>query len=160
MASSTKELSEFGDKKSVFDVSKSLSDLPARPSYGQISSELPANSVSVSDKSLIDLINQLKSMICSDPEGEEKEDQVVEVVKEEPQVQAQALPPKSKRTYTREYLFWCSQYESSNVFPEELSALVSHLPKIIKPFGNSGLVRVFQTSPKTSQNPRPSLTKN
>lgn len=38
--------------------------------------------------------------------------------------------PKPIRTYTREYLLWCSQYEACWKMPKVLAELVHELPQV------------------------------
>lgn len=44
---------------------------------------------------------------------------------------------KRVRSYTRDYLLWCSGYEVSQMFPPELAAQIDAFPDVIKPYGHS-----------------------
>ncbi len=48
---------------------------------------------------------------------------------------------KRVRTYTRDYLLWCSGYEASQLFPPELAAKIDAFPDVIKPYGHSASSR-------------------
>ncbi len=112
-----------------------------------LSNRSSAKDVHDNDHSVLDLI---KSMISSNLDTVDDKTEKQKEVEPKKKKTPEPLQPPPRRTYTREYLLWCSQYDSCFKFPQELSNLVSELPKIIKPFGNSGRIRVFPTgSPKS-----------
>jgi hypothetical protein len=108
-----------------------------------------AQDVLDNDHSVLDLI---KSMICSnlDTNGDDKTENQ-RAVEQKKMTTPEPPQPPPRRTYTRDYLLWCSQYESCYRFPHELANLIPDMPKIIKPYGNTGRIRVFPTG--TSQSP-------
>ena len=112
-----------------------------------------ARDVMENDHSVLDLI---KSMICSNLDtDDEKTGKHMEVEPKKKKTAPEPPQPPPRRTYTREYLLWCSQYESCFKCPQELTNLIPEMPKIIKPFGNSGRIRVFPTGVPTSPNSSP-----
>ena len=106
----------------------------------QTSSQNPTES-----KSVLNLIEQLKSMIYSN--------QVEEESPKSAQVSDAPQRTHPIRTYTPEYLIWCLGFEASNEPPEQMTRLMRKFPKIMKPFGNSGRVRLFPATYKI-RNPR------
>jgi hypothetical protein len=96
-------------------------------------------------KSVLNLIQQLKSMIYSNETDEESVGSVkVSDIK----------PTRPRRTYTREYLIWCQGFEASNRYPPQMSQLLYKFPKIIKPYGNSGRIRLFPATNSTTPSPK------
>lgn len=108
------------------------------------------------DPTVTALIQQLKSMlkIGTGSEGSISTTSLCSAA------QAQKSVPRRRRTYTREYLMWCSGYEAAQNFPVELGFRMAEFPSIIKPYGNTSMFRHFPTKAEEFFVPRPRFAQN